>query len=62
MDYHSAINKNGTVTFADRWLELENIKFSELRSTWINIVCSFSSLDPSSKYLDVLSKSGFLLG
>lgn len=61
MEYYSAINKNGIVTFADRWLELENIKVSQLTQTHMDKYCiSFSSLDPSSKYLDVLSKLGFL--
>lgn len=61
MEYYSAINKNGIVTFADRWLELENIKVSQLTQTHMDKYCiSFSSLDSSSKYLDVLSKLGFL--
>lgn len=41
MDYHSAISKNGIVTFADRWLEPENIKFSELTEIHMDKYCMF---------------------
>lgn len=41
MKYYSAINKNGIVTFADKWLELENMKVSKLTQTHMDKYCMF---------------------
>ena len=33
MEYYSVIKKNNTMTFADKWMELENIMLNEISQT-----------------------------
>ena len=42
MEYYSAIKKNEILPFAARWLDLENIMFSEISQTEKDKYCMIS--------------------
>jgi hypothetical protein len=48
MEYYSAIKKNGFLTFAGKWMELENIILSKATQTQ-NDMNSMYSLKPNFK-------------
>ena len=42
MEYYSAIKNEDILSFADKWMELENIILSELTQTQKDIYCIYS--------------------
>jgi hypothetical protein len=45
VEFYSATNRNEILSFAGKWMELENIILSEVRLRWSKIACSPSYAD-----------------